>query len=161
MYREAHTQSAIVYTFMRGYSSQMQIFWFALEDGSTSGIESIRFIISERGRSVWKEKGNLQANINLNFLYFLMATATTSAVPPLASSVMWARCSKIAALSGTDVENCWASIWPEALLTIQLRKADLQEAFLSRAVSVTLGICRLQFMPTTQQWKSEISITSL
>ena len=43
---------------------------------------------------------HLQANINLNFLYFLMATATTSAVPPLASSVMWARCSKVAALSG-------------------------------------------------------------
>jgi hypothetical protein len=29
-----------------------------------------------------------------------MATATTSAVPPLASSVMWSKCSKVAALSG-------------------------------------------------------------
>ena len=32
-----------------------------------------------------------------------MATATTSAVPPLASSVMWAKCSKVAALSGVTI----------------------------------------------------------
>jgi len=40
-----------------------------------------------------------QANINLNFLYFLMATATCGAVPPLAASITWAKTSKLAAIT--------------------------------------------------------------
>lgn len=65
----------------------------------------------------------MQANINLNFLYFLMATATTSAVPPLASSVLWARCSKIAALSGKHaiqlslVMTCFGLVWKSCIHT--------------------------------------------
>ncbi|KAK9834606.1 hypothetical protein WJX74_005599 [Apatococcus lobatus] len=39
-----------------------------------------------------------KANINLNFLYFLMATATCGAVPPLAASVTWNKTGKYAAI---------------------------------------------------------------
>lgn len=45
----------------------------------------------------------LQANINLNFLYFLMATAICGGVPPLAASITWARCSKFAAITGAHL----------------------------------------------------------
>lgn len=41
----------------------------------------------------------VQANINLNFLYFLMATAICGAVPPLAASITWAKTSKFAAIT--------------------------------------------------------------
>ena len=45
----------------------------------------------------------MQADINLNFLYFLMATATCGAVPPLAASITWAKNSKFAAIT---CESC-------------------------------------------------------
>lgn len=44
-----------------------------------------------------------KANINLNFLYFLMATAICGGVPPLAASITWARCSKFAAITAAFV----------------------------------------------------------
>ncbi|DBA97618.1 TPA: hypothetical protein ACH3X3_012521 [Trebouxia sp. C0006] len=44
-----------------------------------------------------------KANINLNFLYFLMATATCGAVPPLAASITWAKTSKLAAITSAFV----------------------------------------------------------
>ena len=47
----------------------------------------------------------VQANINLSFLYFLMATATCCAAPPLACAITWSRTSKIAAITGNAFLN--------------------------------------------------------
>ena len=59
-----------------------------------------RFLDAGTGAYAWFLIDRMQANIDLNFLYFMMATATCCGVPPLAAAVAWSKTPGWGAVTG-------------------------------------------------------------
>ncbi|KAL3163035.1 hypothetical protein ABBQ32_009460 [Trebouxia sp. C0010 RCD-2024] len=80
-----------------------------------------------------------KANINLNFLYFLMATAICGAVPPLAASVTWAKTSKFAAITSAIVgQSAGVAAW---LVEAHIEFGELSTTTLQQIGPALTGGC--------------------
>ncbi|KAK9803818.1 hypothetical protein WJX73_003159 [Symbiochloris irregularis] len=109
-----------------------------------------------------------KANINLNFLYFLMATAICGGVPPLAASITWARCSKFAAITAAFVGQamgiaawlveCHIEFGVLNTTTLQQIGPALTGGCFSLFISLILVVVLSWLVPQHYDWKNMASI---